>query len=87
MSRKSTKGSGQNGAKIYAKPLPIMFQRSIASAGVVFHNELRPPAWLVYQGSVQMVLAIEDHILPANRAKVREQRGITAILGGVPVSD
>jgi hypothetical protein len=67
-----TEGSGHFRVKIYAKPLPMIFQLYAGEVGLVFHTELHLPTRLVHQVAVQVILAIEHHVLPADRAEMGE---------------
>src|SRR5262245_4541524 len=69
-------GSGQIRAKIYAKLKPFPGQSSTRKLREVFHTALRETGGVTDPARVQSVLPIEDHVVPANRADVRQQGGI-----------
>src|SRR5262245_58233699 len=52
----------------------------------VFHTALRDAVGVTDPARFQSVLPIEDHVVPANRANVRQQGGINPRLYGVPVA-
>ena len=52
----------------------------------VFHTVLRDAMGVTYPAGVQSILPIEDHIVPANRADVRQQGGINALFHRDPVA-
>src|SRR6266571_7801085 len=82
----SIKGSGQVRAKIYAKLEPFPVQSGTRELREVFHTVLRDTVGVTDPTRVQSVLPIEDYVVPANRADVRQQGGIYALFHRVPVA-
>src|SRR5215831_17759201 len=80
------KGSGYFRAKIYAKLKPFPGQLDTRKLREVFHMVLRDTVGVTDPTKVQSVLPIEDHVVPANRADVRQQGGINALFYRVPVA-
>src|SRR5436309_834203 len=72
-------GSGQIRAKIYAKREPFPVQSGTRELCEVFHTVLRDTVGVTDPTRVQSVLPIEDHVVPANRADVRQQGGVNAL--------
>jgi len=79
-------GSGQIRAKIYAKLEPFPVQSGTRELREVFHTVLRDTVGVTDPTRVQSILPIEDHVVPANRADVRQQGGINALFHRVPVA-
>lgn len=57
------------------------------ASGEVVHIVLGHAVGVTDQTTVQSVLSIEDHIVPANGADVRQPRRIAALLQWVPVAE
>jgi hypothetical protein len=65
----------------------MIFQSHAAQDGFVFHRALRHTARMMHQAPVQVVLAVEHHIVPANRAEVRQEGRVDPVRCGLPVPE